>query len=143
MAQVTLSINGRPYTVACDDGQEPQLMALATDLDNRARMLGEATGVVNEGLVLVLTGLMLADELSDVKARTSGAGDEVAALQARNDELEQQFDQARDALEKAHARLQQRRDEAAARSQGEDEVAVAIETLAQRIEAIAKSFAAA
>ncbi|MGH6940805.1 cell division protein ZapA, partial [Hypericibacter sp.] len=44
MATVTLSLNGRPYEIACDDGQEERLQTLGIDLDRRvsdmARRLG-------------------------------------------------------------------------------------------------------
>jgi len=131
MAQVTVTINGRPYTVGCDDGQERQVKDLGAEVDRRARMLAEATGAVNEGLVLVLTNLMIADELFEAKQAQ-------AAAEAEKDSLEAQLADAREALEAARTRLEQRRDQQAAARQAEEDLAVAMETLAARIETVAE-----
>jgi len=70
MPKVDISINGRLYPVACDDGQEGRVRDLADMLDQRVRALaGPApVGVVGETQILVLAGLMLADELTETKA---------------------------------------------------------------------------
>lgn len=142
MASVTLTIVGRPYTVGCEDGQEDHLRHLAHELDRRARAMADATGAVGEGLILVLAGLMLADEVADAKAVGSPLQDENAALKARVAELEAQMGDSRAALQQAHQRLEQRRDENAGRAQQDEEVARAIETLASRIETVAERLAA-
>ena len=41
MATVTLSLNGRPYEIACDDGQEERLQTLGIDLDSDNNATGE------------------------------------------------------------------------------------------------------
>ena len=70
MPKVDISINGRLYPVACDEGQEGRVRDLADMLDQRVRALaGPApVGVVGETQILVLAGLMLADELTETKA---------------------------------------------------------------------------
>ena len=65
MAQVTVTVNGRNYTIACDDGQEAHLVRLGQYLDNRGRELTAAVGHVSNDMLLVMTGLLVADELSD------------------------------------------------------------------------------
>ncbi|OFX11961.1 MAG: hypothetical protein A2516_02730 [Alphaproteobacteria bacterium RIFOXYD12_FULL_60_8] len=65
MAQVTLNIQGRSYTIVCDDGQEAHLTRLGRYLDSRAKELTAAIGQVNESLLLVMVSLLVADELSD------------------------------------------------------------------------------
>lgn len=67
MAQVTITINSREYAVACEDGQEFRIVQLARLLDEKAKMLNLSAGQVNESMVLVLSGLLLADELSELK----------------------------------------------------------------------------
>lgn len=67
MAQVTITINSREYAVACEDGQEVRIIQLARLLDEKAKMLNLSIGQVNESMVLVLVGLLLADELSELK----------------------------------------------------------------------------
>ncbi|OSQ29002.1 cell division protein ZapA [Thalassospira sp. MCCC 1A03138] len=66
MAQVSVRINGRSYDVACDDGQEERLMNLAQYVDERVREIAGAVGQIGEQRLLVMTSLLIADELGDV-----------------------------------------------------------------------------
>ncbi len=77
MARVTLSINGRPYNVACEDGQEESLTALGEKLDSRVRTMKETVGQVSDPLLLVMVSLTLLDELQEVEktAVPSAAGE--------------------------------------------------------------------
>lgn len=149
MAHVTLTISGRPYTVGCADGEEDRLRDLGHELDRRARTMAEATGAVGEGLLLVLAGLMLADEVADAKATAeplradmAAQEEELTGLRSRVAELERQMDESRAALQEAHQRLEQRREENAGRAQQDEEIARAIETLASRIETVAERLSA-
>jgi cell division protein ZapA len=68
MAQLTIRINGYPYTVACEDGQEAHLQAMAEQVESRVdsiKALGTQSG---ESKLLVLAGLLMADELHDLRA---------------------------------------------------------------------------
>ena len=66
MGQVTININGRDYNIACDDGQESHLIKLSEFVDKRLKELVTAVGQVGDARLLVMTSLLLADELSDV-----------------------------------------------------------------------------
>lgn len=69
MGQVTLSINGRNYDVACDDGQEDQLHRLGGYIDERVRELASGVGHVGDAQLLLMVGLLIADELSEAYDR--------------------------------------------------------------------------
>jgi cell division protein ZapA len=69
MAQVTVTIQGRAYDLACDDGQEAHLLALAQELDSRARRLSSALGQIGEARLLLLSALLIADELYETRGR--------------------------------------------------------------------------
>ena len=71
MAEVSLTINGRSYTVACDDGQEAHLQHLAGHIDQRVGDLVESVGQLGEPRLLVMASLLIADELSDAYAHIS------------------------------------------------------------------------
>jgi cell division protein ZapA len=71
VAEVTLTINGRSYTVACDDGQESHLQHLAGHIDRRVGDLIESVGQVGEPRLLVMASLLIADELSDAYTHIS------------------------------------------------------------------------
>ena len=70
MAKVDISINGRVYAVACDEGQEGRVRDLAGMMESRVRQLTGASpvGSFGETQILVLAALMLADELTETKA---------------------------------------------------------------------------
>lgn len=67
MAQVSVTINGRAYQIACDDGQEEHLRQLAGYIDRRVAELVAAMGQIGDMRLLVMVSLLIADELSEVK----------------------------------------------------------------------------
>lgn len=70
MALVTITINDRPFQVACDDGQEAHVVQRAQELDSRVRRLAGAVGQVGDSLLLVMVGLLLTDELAEARGGT-------------------------------------------------------------------------
>ena len=73
MAQVTVKINGYSYTVGCEDGQEPHLEAMASEVESRIDSIRALGGNSGEARLLVLTSLLMADELHDLKAELESA----------------------------------------------------------------------
>ncbi len=71
MAQVNVTINGRSYNVACEDGKEPQLAKLGAYLDKRVAELAASLGQIGEARLLVMAGLVVADELADARNMVS------------------------------------------------------------------------
>ncbi len=68
MGQVSISIRGRQYSIACDDGQEAHLARLGRYLDQRAEQLAASAGSISDALLLVMVALVVADELTDTVA---------------------------------------------------------------------------
>lgn len=73
MAQLTIEINGKPYTVGCEDGQEEHLRTLAEIIDARVREIAPDAGALGDTRLMLLGALMLADEVGNLKARLAGA----------------------------------------------------------------------
>ncbi|MDJ0950841.1 MAG: cell division protein ZapA [Alphaproteobacteria bacterium] len=69
MKQVVISINGRDYDIACDDGQEDHLRSLAGYVDKRVEELAATVGQVGDLRLLVLTSLLIADELHESRTQ--------------------------------------------------------------------------
>jgi cell division protein ZapA len=69
MAQVSVSIGGRTYRMACDDGQEEHLMKLAGDLDGKINHLREAFGEIGDTRLIVMAAIMVSDEVSELRRR--------------------------------------------------------------------------
>lgn len=67
MAQVTITINKREYAIACENGEEIQILKLGRMLDEKANALTSALGHINESQLLAMVGLLMADELSELK----------------------------------------------------------------------------
>lgn len=68
MAEISININGRNFGIACDDGQERRVHDLARYVDYRLREIARAGAATNESHLLVLTAIILADEIADLKA---------------------------------------------------------------------------
>jgi cell division protein ZapA len=81
MATVTVSINGRNYRMACDDGQEEHLTRLAKDLDGRIAQLRGDFGEIGDMRLTVMAALTIADELREQRGQLRRIEDELAALQ--------------------------------------------------------------
>jgi cell division protein ZapA len=65
MGQVTVAVNGRSFTITCDDGQEPRIRRLAQYVDAKVAEFVGSVGQVGETRLLLLAALLIADELSD------------------------------------------------------------------------------
>ena len=79
MAQVEVTVNGRAYVVACEDGEETHLEELAEYLNGQVKELAESLGQVGEARLILMAGLLLADELFDAVARIKTLQSEVEA----------------------------------------------------------------
>jgi cell division protein ZapA len=65
MGSVQVTINGRNYSVACDDGQEAHVARLGSYLDQKVGQLVKGVGQVGDARLLVMASLMITDELVD------------------------------------------------------------------------------
>lgn len=80
MGRVTITIDKREYAITCDDGQEGHIIELSQILDEKARLLSSSVGMINENMMLAMVGLLLADELKDLKEK-GVAGKQVLSVQ--------------------------------------------------------------
>jgi cell division protein ZapA len=81
MAQVNVTIHGRQFRIACEEGQEPRLTRLAEDLDRRIVELRERFGDIGDTRLTVMAALTIADELAESTRRVARLEEELAALQ--------------------------------------------------------------
>jgi cell division protein ZapA len=80
MAQVTVTIAGRAYRMACGDGEEQHLDSLARLFDGKIDEMRTAFGEIGDMRLHVMAALTLADELTDVRRRLAGLEAEAAAF---------------------------------------------------------------
>ncbi|ABG32500.1 cell division protein ZapA [Roseobacter denitrificans] len=81
MPEVQVSIGGREFEVACQEGEEHYLHTAAKMLDDEAQVLAQQVGRLPEARMLLMAGLMLADKTASVE-------DRAAEIQAQLDETE-------------------------------------------------------
>lgn len=109
MGQVALEIHGRRYEVACDDGEEERVRRLGAYVDQRARDLVASAGQVGEARLLLMTALLVADELFEL-AEASGddapRAPSAAARDAAESEAVEALDGVAERLERIAARLE-------------------------------------
>jgi cell division protein ZapA len=82
MTQVSVTINGRQFRMACEDGQEGHLMSLARELDSRIGALRSKFGEIGDTRLTVMAAITVADELAEAAARIKRLEEEIAALQS-------------------------------------------------------------
>jgi cell division protein ZapA len=115
MAEVSVTINGRVYRMACDPGQEDHLARLGRELDQRISQLRESFGEIGDTRLAVMAAIMVADELAELKRRLRTADQEIQSL--------------KDGRERAAQRNEE----------GERALAGILEETAERIERLAQS----
>jgi cell division protein ZapA len=101
MATVTVEINGRSYAVGCADGQEERVRILAKQFDGHVRQVSAEVGHVGDLRLFLMAGLMLADELHEVRlgnpvdspvaasTSTDGVAEALNAVAARLEKIAQ------------------------------------------------------
>jgi cell division protein ZapA len=114
VSQVNVTINGRQFRMACEDGQEDHLRQLAKDLDDRIVALRGQFGEIGDARLTVMAALMVADELAETGKKLKR-------------------------LEQDHAALQDARGAAAERTQAtQAAIVAAFNSAAERIEGLAR-----
>lgn len=86
MAQVSVTIDGKTYRMACDPGQEEHLIGLAARFDRYVAHLKESFGEIGDQRLTVMAGIMVMDELNEVQKRAKGLEAEVSLLRSTRDD---------------------------------------------------------
>src|SRR5262249_26126773 len=82
VGQISLTVNGRPFAVRCDDGQEARIRRLGQYVDAKVGEFVENLGQVGEARLLLLAALVIADELADANEALQLERDGARAAQA-------------------------------------------------------------
>ena len=80
MSQVNVTINGRQFRMACEDGEEARLSRLAEELDASIATLRTRFGEIGDTRLTVMAALTLADQLSETKEKLQRLEPELATL---------------------------------------------------------------
>jgi cell division protein ZapA len=82
LGSVNVSINGRQFRMACEDGQEEHLEALAKDFDARITDMRSKFGEVGDARLTIMAALTIADQLAETVAKLRQVEAELPALRA-------------------------------------------------------------
>jgi cell division protein ZapA len=85
MAQVVVTIDGKAYRMACEEGQESHLEGLAENFDRYVGHLKSQFGEIGDLLVTVMAAIMVMDELSDAQRRIGDLEREAEAMRQSRD----------------------------------------------------------
>lgn len=80
MNHINVTINGRQYRMACEEGQEARLLSLAENFESRTQNLRGKFGEIGDARLTVMAALTVCDELLDAGQRIRGLEEELVAL---------------------------------------------------------------
>ena len=98
MAEVELTIAGRPYRVACRNGEEENLRAAGALVDAKSREALSGLGTLSESRQLLFAALLLADQLVDGREVDLPTATDPALVE-RAEKLAERLESLADALE--------------------------------------------
>ncbi|AJD42704.1 cell division protein ZapA [Rhizobium mongolense] len=85
MAQVTVTIDGKAYRMACEEGQEDHLTDLANRFDRYVGHLKGQFGEIGDLRITVMAGIMVMDEISELSRRVGELEAELETLRGNRD----------------------------------------------------------
>jgi len=85
MAQVTVTIDGKAYRMACEEGQEEHLMGLAQNFDQYVGHLKRQFGEIGDLRVTVMASIMIMDELHEANRQRAALEAELESLRKNRD----------------------------------------------------------
>ncbi len=106
MAHVKVTVNSREYPVACEDGEEAHLIELAGYLNRIVGELVQSIGQVGEARLMLMTGLLIADELFESRNSVARLESDISDTKlAGGKAAEEAVEAANAALDRTAARL--------------------------------------
>ena len=110
MAQVTVTIAGKIFRMACGDGEEAHLEGLAKKVDDKVSELRQAFGEIGDQRLTMMASIAIADEANDAQQKIAELTAELANLKQERQLLANTGDiamtTAADAIDNAAARIE-------------------------------------
>lgn len=135
MARVDVTLNGKVYPIACDDGQEARVQECARMIDERMAEVRGAVRSATDNHLLVMVCLLFADELLDMRQQVADAQSQAAAAADRAEDAVRIAEEARASAAGLPGQLPL--DGVPATGEAEAAAADALGRLATRVEALA------
>ena len=105
MAQVSVTIDGRKYRLACSEGEEARLEQLAAMIDDKIGELRSSFGEIGDQRLVVMAALTIADGLTEARDEAAAERERARAELARSEAIAANLDALGSRLEALAARL--------------------------------------
>lgn len=116
MPSVNVTINGKNYRMACDEGQENHLLALAAKFDSHVDQLKGSFGDIGDQRLTVMAGVMVTDRVDELEEKLSKLEAELVKVkeskaiesrqkQAGDDDLAKSITDAAKKIEQLNSKL--------------------------------------
>lgn len=110
MGEVTVTLNGRTYRLECDDGEQQYLLSLSEMMSERIDTMKKQFGQVGDDRLLLMAGLMVADELSEAQRKLREAEAKLERIEAErasaSEQIESEHAQVADKISAAADRIE-------------------------------------
>lgn len=117
MPQIVVTIDEKTYRMACGEGEEAHLTALAAEVDGRTAELRKSFGQIDDLRLMVMAAVMASDELFEARRRIRELESSIAENSARSSEIDgarqtertrfvDSLNETAEALERLGARLE-------------------------------------
>ena len=80
MSKVSVTLNGRAFTIGCEEGQEAYLRELAGYLDGKVHAMSDQVGQIGDLRLLLMASLIVVDELKESERRVEALDSQVDRL---------------------------------------------------------------
>ena len=128
MGQVSITVNGAVYRMACEDGEEDHVLELGARFDAAIEELRDAVGPIGDQRLLVMAGILMTDRLDHAERRLQGAEQRLGHTERRLEAAEQELQKVRET-----------RQDTATRAEGvEKRFVERLEAAAERIERLVR-----
>jgi len=94
MAAVNVVVNGRNYSIACNDGEEERLKKLAAIVDDKLQELTRTVGQIGDQRLMLMAALLLADEFYSQQAKLDEIDKALSDFKTANGELQERVNES-------------------------------------------------
>jgi cell division protein ZapA len=105
MAQVSVTIDGRKYRLACNEGEEARLESLAGVIDDKIGEMRKAFGEIGDQRLVIMAALTIADSLTEARDAAAAEGKRSDAADERAQSIATSLEALGSRLESLAARL--------------------------------------
>jgi cell division protein ZapA len=105
MAQVSVTIDGRKYRLACNEGEEARLESLAGVIDGKIGEMRASFGEIGDQRLVIMAALTIADDLAEARDQAAAERERAAAAEQRALSIASSLDDLGSRLESVASRL--------------------------------------